>query len=207
MPFRGRSNLWDSLLMKLIFGLGNPGSRYETSRHNVGFRVLDALRKRLGLEAWRKRADAWVSPGDSLLLVKPASYMNASGKAVQRWVSENGVSLRNVLIVLDDCALALGRLRLRLSGSDGGHKGLASILEVLRTPAVARLRVGVGRPANPAEPLEDYVLAPFAKEEESLLAGTLQSALQGCEMWLAGKSAAQIMNLLNAPRDASRRRS
>lgn len=191
--------------MKLIFGLGNPGSRYEASRHNVGFRVLEILRKRLGSGAWKKRTDAWLSQGDSFLLIKPTSFMNVSGKVVARWVSESGVGARNILVVLDDCALPLGRLRFRLSGTHGGHRGLASVLEALGTNAVARLRVGVGWPGNPSEPLEEYVLSPFTKEEESLLRGALQTVVSGCEMWLEGRSGAHIMTLLNAPQGPARR--
>lgn len=152
-----------------LVGLGNPGARYARTRHNLGFRVVDRL---LGLvragraggapdyELWRG------GPGGRLLIARPTTFMNASGRAVVALAAREGVALDAFLVICDDVNLPLGRLRIRPGGSDGGHNGLLSVIEETGTTAVPRLRLGVG-PRPPGESLTDFVLAAFAEEEET----------------------------------------
>ena len=156
--------------MKIIFGLGNPGRQYVATRHNIGFAVLDRLGQQ-GSVSWRADEDAQSLVGRfhcgtlSALLVKPQTYMNRSGKAVVRLCDRLECGARDIAVVLDDAAMDFGRLRLRSSGGDGGHNGLASIIEEVGSQEIARLRLGIGpRPA--AADLIDYVLGEFAPEED-----------------------------------------
>ena len=156
----------------LIIGLGNIGAEYENTRHNIGFKTLDAFAKasnvvfspnRLGDTAEAK------FKGRKLLLLKPSTYMNLSGKAVNYWMQAEKISLDKVLIITDDLALPFGSLRLKGKGSDGGHNGLKSINEVVGTQNYARLRFGVGNEFAKGKQV-DYVLGEWSAEEESQLA-------------------------------------
>jgi PTH1 family peptidyl-tRNA hydrolase len=151
-----------------VVGLGNPGERYRRTRHNVGFMVVDALAARARAEG-RLAGDAWVAParlgGAEVLLVKPLSFMNASGVPVARVLAEREGSPADLAVVVDDVALELGRIRVRERGSHGGHNGLRSIAEVLGTDEFARVRVGVRAAEPPPSDLADYVLSDFRPEE------------------------------------------
>lgn len=155
----------------LIIGLGNPGSEYENTRHNIGFKVLDELAGRAGA-TWTQERHGWVArmshKGRSLTLLKPNTYMNLSGKAVSYWMQQEKVRLAAVLVVLDDLALPTGKLRLRLNGSDGGHNGLKSIDETLGTQQYARLRFGIGNDF-PRGRQAEYVLGEWKQEEEEIV--------------------------------------
>lgn len=155
--------------MKVVVGLGNPGRRYARTRHNAGYMVVDEMARRKGARfkrLWMKRAvGARVDgPSGAVLLVKPLTFMNRSGEAVRAILSKRGLDEQDLIVVVDDVHLPLGRLRLRAGGSEGGHNGLRSISAALGTRDFARLRVGVG-PA-PSGDLVDYVLAPFDRDEE-----------------------------------------
>ena len=162
-----------------IFGLGNPGRRYAATRHNAGFMVVDALAARLGFR-FRVFSDREVArrrfAGDELLLVKPLSYMNESGRVVGKQLARRPDS---TLVVCDDMALPFGRLRLRPAGSDGGHKGLGSIIAHLGRSDFPRLRIGIDAPAKSSDGI-DYVLEPFPKEQEALLPEVLERAADAC---------------------------
>ena len=154
----------------LIVGLGNPGQQYGPTRHNVGFMVADALAGRLGVrfregpgEFLQARADS----GDAAIcLVKPLTYMNLSGSAVLDALAWTGTAADRLLIVLDDFQLPLGTIRMRPSGSDGGHNGLGSVLRAMESGAVPRLRCGIGGEGlPPKEERRDFVLAPFGGGE------------------------------------------
>jgi PTH1 family peptidyl-tRNA hydrolase len=153
--------------MRLVVGLGNPGERYRRTRHNVGFMVVDALAARAGVRRGRDEADAWVceaeAGGEPVLLVKPLTFMNRSGIALERLLSAYAAAPADLVTVLDDVALELGRLRIRERGSHGGHNGLRSIIEVLGTDDFPRVRVGI-RQGEPDD-LADYVLSEFPKED------------------------------------------
>lgn len=152
----------------LIVGLGNPGWRYRRTRHNIGFMVLDEFRKRERVRFRSKDGpfiSAQVNVGDEvLLLVKPTTFMNASGRAL-RWLFDSfDVPLDRILVLCDDIDLPLGKMRLRRKGSDGGHRGLSSIVEALGTIEFPRLRFGIGRPDG--ETVVNYVLSGFSRGDK-----------------------------------------
>lgn len=157
-------------LIKLIIGLGNPGSDYARTRHNAGFFVVDSLAVDNGL-AWKnhKRLFSLAEYNeDGIVLLKPLTYMNNSGLAVKEYCSYNSVKPDELLVVVDDFAIPFGNIRLRKSGSSGGHNGLKSITEHLGTQEFARLRLGIGPVPEGRDPA-DYVLHNFSKEESSAL--------------------------------------
>lgn len=154
-------------------GLGNPGPRYERTRHNVGFMVLDALTAGLEL-VWARREHGrriydettWTVDGRSIVLIKPQNYMNRSGDALEERVhAEPPLRAREVVVVYDDADLALGRIRVRPSGGSGGHNGLRSLRDTLGDAGFARVRVGVRGEGREERELADYVLAPFEEDE------------------------------------------
>ena len=153
--------------MKFIIGIGNPGKEYEKTRHNVGFRVIDLLRN-------KKIRGAHLS--------KPQTFVNHTGDEVLRLARRHSLMSRELLLVCDDVNLPLGRLRLRAGGSSGGHKGLESVIGVMNTEDIARLRIGVGGEAMPQD-LAGYVLGNFTKTEEKILSGVLKKAASICETW------------------------
>ena len=150
--------------MKLIVGLGNPGKEYEFTRHNVGFRVVDLLAKRWQIEMSTEKFHAWFGRGmireDQAVLLKPTTFMNRSGRAVLAAVRFYQLEEPDLVTILDDVALELGRLRMRRQGSAGGHNGLQSIISHLGTSEFARLRIGVG-PRPEREEMVDHVLGAF----------------------------------------------
>lgn len=157
--------------MKVVVGLGNPGRRYERTRHNVGFEVLDRLGGKPGVtfrRSWRfpARLGTVCAEGEELLLVKPETFMNRSGLAVAPLLRKRGLAPADLIVVLDDADLEVGRLRIRPKGSAGGHRGLQSIVQELGTEAFTRLRIGIGRGAG-GEELVDFVLATFAPAERA----------------------------------------
>ena len=170
----------------LIVGLGNPGPEYAGTRHNVGFRIVDELARRHGLKWERQRLKAIQArgriAGHDVVLAKPQTYMNASGTSVAQLVKWYKTSLDQVLVISDDIDLPFGQLRLRAEGSAGGQRGLASILQQLRTTAVPRLRVGIGRPQW-GEP-RGYVLSRFTKEQADALPELVGRATDATELWL-----------------------
>lgn len=155
----------------LIAGLGNPGVDYKNTRHNIGFKILDALAEpsNIFFEADRYANKAVVKhKGRSLVLIKPTTFMNLSGKAVRYWMEKEKIPLERTLICTDDLALPFGKIRLRGKGSDGGHNGLKNINEVLNTQAYARLRFGIGNEFSKGRQV-DYVLGEWSEEENETL--------------------------------------
>ena len=155
----------------LIVGLGNIGSEYENTRHNIGFRVLDALAKASNLIFSDGRYGATCEmkiKGRTLVLLKPSTYMNLSGNAVRFWLQKENISIENLLIVVDDLALPFGTLRLKPRGSDAGHNGLKHIQQILGTDNYARLRFGIGNDF-PRGGQVNFVLGSFPPEEEKIL--------------------------------------
>jgi peptidyl-tRNA hydrolase, PTH1 family len=176
--------------MKAICGLGNPGERYRHTRHNVGFRVVDLLADRWGLTgAGRVRDGAAVldvrrdDPAGQVLLIKPMRYMNRSGPPLRAAVHQTDVDVSSdLLVVADDIDLPLGRIRLRRSGSAGGHNGLRDIITAFGSSEFSRLRVGVGRSGDAI----GHVLATFGPEERELATEMVRVAADAAERWLAG---------------------
>lgn len=152
----------------LIVGLGNPGEKYENTRHNIGFKVLDHFLKDLD-DPWIVEKLGDVSKvkfkGRTLIFLKPSTFMNLSGKAVNFWMQKEKIGLENVLVITDDIALPFGKLRLKGKGSDGGHNGLKDIIAVLGSQNFARLRFGVGSEFNKGRQV-DYVLGEWSQEEK-----------------------------------------
>ena len=164
----------------LIVGLGNIGSEYENTRHNIGFKTLDALAKASNVVFSPNRyADTTTLKfkGRTLVLVKPSTYMNLSGKAVNYWMQAEKIPLEKVLIITDDLALPFGALRVKGKGSDGGHNGLKSIYETLGTQQYARLRFGVGNEFEKGKQV-DYVLGEWSSEEQEKLSERLDKCCQ-----------------------------
>ncbi len=155
----------------LIAGLGNIGDEYDGTRHNIGFRILDALAKASNISFQDKRygfvAEMSVK-GQRLFLLKPSTYMNLSGNAVRYWMNEKKIDIERLLVVNDDIALPLGTLRMKPGGSEGGHNGLRHITSVLGTNQYARLRFGVGNDF-PRGRQADFVLSRFNAEEEAVI--------------------------------------
>jgi PTH1 family peptidyl-tRNA hydrolase len=162
--------------IRLIVGLGNPGPEYAATRHNIGFMVVDQLATQVG-SAWKKSATwrALSAKCGGALLVKPMAYMNRSGQPLASIAQFYKIEPHEVLIVLDDLALPLGRVRLRASGGAGGHNGLESVLLQFRTEDIPRLRIGIG--AAPREGAVDYVLSRFSEEERALVSATIDRAV------------------------------
>ncbi|HUQ68883.1 MAG TPA: aminoacyl-tRNA hydrolase [Planctomycetaceae bacterium] len=186
--------------MKVVVGLGNPGEKYAGTRHNVGFDVICELAKRWSADRPRRRFEAECSDamiaGEKVLLVQPQTYMNVSGRSVGPLVKYHQLPLTDVLVVCDDLNLPLAQLRLRASGSAGGQKGLLSILQVMGTEDVPRLRLGIDRPP-PGQDASNYVLAKFPKAEVELVDDAVRWAASAVELWISrGLEAA--MNVANA---------
>lgn len=172
----------------LLIGLGNPGREHKSDRHNVGFMLLDRLAGKAGVRFERVRFQALVANGRlaerRVLLAKPQTYMNASGRAVSQLARYFKIELPCVLVAYDDLDLPLGTIRLRPSGGSGGHRGMASILEELGTSEFPRLRLGIGRPPGRMDPA-DYVLQSFHADEEPARDLMLAQALEAVETFLS----------------------
>jgi len=162
----------------LIAGLGNIGEEYENTRHNIGFKVLDALAGASGIFFGSDRLAAKAEvrfKGRTLVLIKPTTYMNLSGKAINYWLQAEKIPLENLLVIVDDVALPFGAIRIKGQGSAGGHNGLTNVQEVLETTNYARMRFGVGND-YPKGGQVNYVLGKWTKEETAALAPRIELA-------------------------------
>jgi len=174
--------------VKLIVGLGNPGRIYSSTRHNIGFAVVKSLAKDWGGALKREnftyslvaKTKVKATP---VVLALPLTFMNLSGQAVAALVKKYKIAKSDLLVVCDDLDLELGRIRLKPSGSSGGHRGLRSIIESLRKEDFARLKVGIDRPHVGIQ-ASDYVLKPFLKKEANALGKAIQDACRCCEVWV-----------------------
>ncbi len=169
--------------MLTLIGLGNPGKEYANTRHNIGFLVMDALAKELDTAFANKRsvqadvAQAHMN-GVRILLVKPQTFMNVSGKAVAAVMSKHPIKPAELLVVYDDADLPFGDVRLKTGGSSAGHHGMESILDAMgKQTNIARVRVGIGRPSNPDVPLEDFVLGAWSAQEKKALPEVTKRAI------------------------------
>lgn len=172
----------------LIAGLGNIGEEYSFTRHNIGFEVADALALELNKVEGSSAAKLFHTErlasvyegrfkGKTLVMIKPTTYMNLSGKAVNYWMQAEKIPVSNILVITDDLALPFGTLRLKKKGSDGGHNGLSDIIETLGTNDFARLRFGIGSDFPKGKQV-DYVLQRWSKQEETLLSERIEKAVQ-----------------------------
>ena len=194
--------------MKVVVGLGNPGPRYRGTRHNVGFAVIDYLAQGPGAGSFRSRFQAQIAEmreGDlQLLLVKPETFMNLSGRSVHEIVDFYKLPAEDLLIVCDDINLPLGKLRARARGSAGGHNGLRNIQDQLGTTEYVRLRIGVNAPAlKHDEATVDHVLSRFKPGEQNMIDEAIEKAAQAA-MWWANRGIDACINAINAPETVSR---
>ena len=187
--------------MKLIVGLGNPGSQYEHTRHNAGFAAVDAISEKLGVTFSRSMHRAQVArahhAGNSLLLVKPQTFMNLSGRAVAPIAHQYGCAPEDLLVIADDRHLPLGTVRLRPGGGAGGHKGLLSITADLGTGDFHRMRLGIGIDQVPGGDLSAFVLGRFTPEEQAAVATMTEQAVSAGFCWLE-HGVEQAMQRFNA---------
>jgi peptidyl-tRNA hydrolase, PTH1 family len=167
----------------LFIGLGNPGREYKNTRHNIGFLVIDRLADRLSIKINRVKNRALIGSGlylqNKVTLAKPQTYMNLSGQSVASLVRFFNLSLEHTVIIHDDLDLPFGTLRLRPSGSSGGQKGIHSVIQMLGTDQIPRMRMGIGRPPGRMSPV-DYVLQRFSSQEEDQLDELVERASQAC---------------------------
>ena len=172
--------------IKMIVGLGNPGSKYEGTRHNVGFEVVDRLADRLGVKVSKKKFGGFfcecVFEGTKVLLLKPQQYMNCSGQVVATATGFYRVGVAGLMVVTDDIALEPGRVRIRAKGSAGGHNGLSDIIARVGGGEFARLRVGIGQSERIAS--RDYVLGRPSAEERAAIEKAIEIAEQGLLCWI-----------------------
>lgn len=170
--------------MKLIVGLGNPGEKYKNTRHNIGARAVKAFAAANGISLRRQKYFSHFGEGklgdDNILAILPMTYMNLSGDAVLSAVKDKEIELSGLLVVCDDADLELGAIRLRPSGSDGGHRGLRSIIEKLGSSSFARLRIGIGKRGN----LKDHVLMSFNRDETKKAEEAIGRAAEAIPSWL-----------------------
>jgi PTH1 family peptidyl-tRNA hydrolase len=189
-------------MRKLVVGLGNPGSKYEGTRHNIGFEVIDRLAEGGAGARFSRKFDGLVAETEidfrRVILLKPETFMNLSGRAVAQALRFYKLELADLLVVCDDLSLPLGKLRLRGGGSDGGQKGLRDIIACLGSDAFARLRLGIGDrgPADAA----DFVLSRFRGAERPVIDDALILAAQAVAVWTT-QGLAAAMNRFNGPAD------
>lgn len=185
--------------MKCIVGLGNPGKKYDQTRHNIGFMVVDSLSDALNIPLDNKKFKCeygiGLVGGEKVMLVKPQTYMNLSGEGVRPLVDYYNVELEDVFVLYDDLDLALGTLRLRQKGSGGGHNGIKSLNQHFASEAYKRLRIGIDRPM-PGKSVSSYVLSTFPKADVDLLHKVIEHSTKASEAFIT-KSFNDVMNRFN----------
>ena len=187
--------------MKLIVGLGNPGFIYRHGRHNIGFLVVKRLAKLHKISLKKDRQTFSITgkgkiDGQGLILAMPVTFMNLSGVAVVSLLKKYRIDLDNLLIICDDIDLEFGRLKIKPSGSSGGHRGLKSIIDKIGSQEFSRLRMGIGRPLKSIKAAE-YVLSAFNRREKTQLREILEMASSCCRLWVR-KNITETMNIFNA---------
>ncbi len=194
--------------MRAVVGLGNPGKKYNLTRHNIGFLILDTLAEKYNLGFKASRFDYYYSEGltdaSDFFLIKPTTYMNLSGSAVKDFIDVQKVDLYNLLVVADDVNLITGKIRLRKSGSHGGHNGIKSIIYHLQSEEFPRLRFGIGGAFDKGD-MADFVLEKFAKEELEKIKPDIDFAVELLEAFISGgfKSATDLFSANNPLRQSS----
>ena len=186
--------------MYLIVGLGNPGTNYRATRHNIGFRVINRWSRELGVGLTSRRFQSTSARAKFrnkvIIFLRPATFMNQSGRSVRACADFYGVETRNILAVHDDIDLPVGKIRVVKEGGSGGHKGVRSIIDHLGSAQFPRIKIGVGRPRY-GEGIEDFVLAPFYSDEKEIIKRVIPLAVMGCELWVAN-GVESAMNRINS---------
>ena len=186
-------------MMKLVMGLGNPGEQYRSDRHNVGYMVLDRLAKKLNVDLNIRKKKTVFGKGKQAkldyLLLKPLTFMNLSGEAALYMASFMKIYVEDIIVVYDDMNLPIGTFKISVGGSDGGHNGIKSITESLKSSEFTRVRVGIGRPTEGVE-VSDFVLSPFTKEERGELRIIFDDIVEATKVSLL-ESSSVAMNRFN----------
>lgn len=185
----------------IIAGLGNPGTKYEQTRHNAGFITLDALAEKTGARVDRLKFKALCGDtmleGKRVLLLKPQTFMNNSGESVREAMAFYKLPAERVIVIYDDISLQPGRLRIRKKGSDGGHNGMKNIIYLSGKDTFPRIKMGVGAKPDPRWDLADWVLSEFSKEEKEALQSAVSKACAACGLMVQGEME-RAMNLYNS---------
>ena len=187
--------------MKLVVGLGNPGKKYEGTRHNLGFRIIDRFARAQQVAIKKRLCDAlvgeWFNEGERVLLAKPQSFMNRSGESVRSLLAHFRTTLEDLIVIYDDLDLAFGRIRIRPNGGAGGHRGVLSIMESLGEGGFCRVRIGIGRPPNGVDAV-DFVLEDFTLPELDQLDEVVSRAAEAVYSLLR-EGAQRAMEQYNRP--------
>jgi PTH1 family peptidyl-tRNA hydrolase len=185
--------------LKLFIGLGNPGPRFDGTRHNIGFEVIDELAKSMQIDMQQTKFKGiygtGIINGEKVFLLKPLTYMNLSGECIGPFMDYFQIPEEDMLVVYDDLDTLPGKLRLRTKGSAGGHNGIRSMIAHLGTQEFKRIRFGIGRPTN-GQPVPDFVLNRFSKDEVPDVAGGIERAVKACETFI-DTSFDKVMNKFN----------
>ena len=186
--------------MKLVFGLGKPGMKYENTKHNIGFIAVDYFARQLGLSFNKTKFNAVYAEGnvgsEKVLLIKPQSFMNLSGEVVQPWMDYYNLTEDDIVVLYDDMDLPVGKIRLRIKGGAGGHNGMKSIIQHLGTKEFNRIRIGVGRPFE-KQSVVSHVLSSFAKEDVEEMEYAVRDSYAAVKYWLDGHTFLETMNEYN----------
>lgn len=186
--------------MKIIFGLGNPGKKYEKTKHNIGFLAIDQIAQDLGLTFTKTKFKALYAEGnvgtEKVILVKPQTFMNLSGESVQPWLDFYDLDYDDMAVIYDDMDLPVGKIRFRKKGGSGGHNGMKSIIQHLKTQEFNRVRVGVGRPFS-GQSVISHVLSRFTKDEVTDLQYAINAISAAVRYWLNDRTFLEVMNEFN----------
>ena len=185
--------------MKLIVGLGNPGKKYDRTKHNMGFMTIDKLMDEYGQTQMKKDFEAeyckFKVDGETVFLVKPLTFMNESGRAVNFLMGYFQIQPDELMVIHDDLDMPIGKVRLRTKGSAGGHNGIKSIISAVGTKDFSRIKIGIQHPAK--QSVVNWVLTPFSKDEEPVALAGIDQAAAMAKDWVSGTSIDQLMNKYN----------
>lgn len=185
--------------MYLIVGLGNPGAKYRNTRHNIGFMVVNALCRELGVKLTGRRFYSRNTrtgfEGKEIILLRPVTFMNLSGKSVKACIDYYGINAGSTLVIHDDLDLPLGKIKVVSRGGAGGHRGVQSIIDCLGSEDFPRVKIGIGRPKY-GEVTEEYVLSPFYKAEKDIIKSLISMSVQACRLFIS-KGVVKAMNHVN----------
>jgi PTH1 family peptidyl-tRNA hydrolase len=190
----------------IIFGLGNPGNKYEDTRHNVGFNTLDYLAAQYGIKINKLKHKSLIGEGiiqgNKIILVKPQTFMNLSGEAIREVKEWYKAENENIIVIYDDISLDVGKIRVKQKGSAGGHNGIKSIIYQINSEVFPRIKIGVGSPANPNYELADYVLGKFSNEEKKTIYNIIEKVSDAVVVFIQA-GIQEAMNRYNGGNDES----
>ncbi|UVD81746.1 aminoacyl-tRNA hydrolase [Mycoplasma iguanae] len=182
--------------MKLIIGLGNPGEKYQNTKHNIGFNVVDLVAKKLNVKLKKTKFSGYYYKGDDFILAKPMTFMNLSGNFVQPFVNFFKIKKEDILIISDDVDHKIGQAVIKTKGSSGGQNGLKSIFEQMGTSDIARLKIGISRPHG-NKTMSSYVLSPFSKINQPIIDNIINYSAEIIIAYLEGENLGKLINTFN----------